>query len=158
MMHRNADLSRPRRYQCAKEYLQILTSQNARESHRNNVIPQLWASSDLCDKTYQRWSVPLSSLLLSTYCISELLRIYLAPTVFDNSANNGGMQMDVCLWRVSAPFSIQLMSMQSSSSEGRTTGLFFLERSPIYWWKRWFTLILLRSPPPYWREHWTKYD
>ena len=31
-----------------------------------------------------------------------------------------------------------------SSSEGRTTGLFFLERSPIYWWKMWFTLILLQ--------------
>ena len=79
MMHRNADLSRPRRYQCAKEYLQILTSQNARESHRNNVIPQLWASADLCDITYQRRSVPFSSLRLSTNGISELLRIYPAP-------------------------------------------------------------------------------
>ena len=72
-------------------------SQNARESHRNNVIPQLWASADLCDITYQRRSVPFSPHLLSTYCISELLRIYLAPPVFDNSANNGGMQRHVCL-------------------------------------------------------------
>ena len=96
MMHRNADLSRPR---CAKEYLQILTSQNARESHRNNVIPQMWASSDLCDKTYQRRSVPFSPLLLSTYCISELLRIYLARKQWRDA--------EACMsLTVSAPFSI----------------------------------------------------
>ena len=40
----------------------------------------LRASSDLCVKTYQRRSVPSSSLRLSTYNVwSELLRIYPAP-------------------------------------------------------------------------------
>ena len=59
-------------------------------------VPTFRTFSQIRLRLNQRRSVPFSPLLLSTYCISELLRIYLAPPVFDYSANNGGMQRHVC--------------------------------------------------------------
>ena len=85
----------------------------------------LRASSDLCVKTYQRRSVPSSSLRLSTY--GQSCYAFILPPVFDRSAMQG------CRGEYIIYFSIKIMSMQRSSSEDRTTGWFFLERSPIFW-------------------------
>ena len=52
---------------------------------------------------------------------------HLSCPVFDRSAMQG------CRGEYIIYFSIKVMSMQRSSSEDRTTGWFFLERSPIFW-------------------------
>ena len=75
--------------------------------------------------------MPFSPLLLSTYCISELLRIYLAPPCLLQLGKQW-RDAEACMsLTVSAPFSITTYE-HARRREGWTTGLFFLERSPIY--------------------------